>query len=215
MLQHAQAPVLNQKNSNDGKIENLVKQAYHHGRLREGLFTAALRILERDGVDGLSMRSLAKEMGVTAAAPYSHFKSKNDILAKVAEHGFQMLAFTMIDRAAETTDPKGRLENLISAFIEFSQNEKHLFTVMFQRGSFDFKAEPTLAMTAGKSYGLIQTALRNMGIDAEAIPLKAMSLWAMMFGTAELLAQDKISFEMCGARSPRDFAERFLKTVAL
>lgn len=191
------------------------KQKYHHGNLREALFEAALTILARDGADALSMRTLAKELGVTSAAPYAHFKSKTDILARVAEHGFQQLTFAMIDAATGFAAPKARLEKMIVAFLDFSVRERSLFTIMFARDGAMFKDEPTLSMTAGKSYGLILSTLTAMDLHDEAARSAAMSLWAMMYGTAELLLQEKVSLSLCGARDHGEFAHRFIEIIQI
>ena len=59
-------------------------RAYHHGDLRRGLIEAAQRLLEAQGADALSLRAVAREAGVSPAAPYHHFKDKNELLDAVA-----------------------------------------------------------------------------------------------------------------------------------
>ena len=65
---------------------------YHHGDLRRALVEAAERILENEGPSALSLRAVAREAGVSAAAPYHHFKDKNELLAAIAQEGFELLA---------------------------------------------------------------------------------------------------------------------------
>ena len=62
---------------------------YHHGDLRRALLDAAERVLERDGAGALSLRAVAREAGVSAAAPYHHFKDKDDLLAAVIDRSFE------------------------------------------------------------------------------------------------------------------------------
>ena len=66
-------------------------RTYHHGDLRRALLDAAVRHIATDGVDALSLRALARDVGVTHAAPYRHFESKGHLLAAIAEEGFQIL----------------------------------------------------------------------------------------------------------------------------
>src|SRR5690242_11486913 len=64
-------------------------KAYHHGDLKPALIAAALRALQKDGA--ISLRHLAKELGVSHAAAYAHFPNKEAVLAAIAEEGFNML----------------------------------------------------------------------------------------------------------------------------
>jgi len=68
-----------------------MKKAYHHGNLKEELVSAGIRIISKDGVDGLSLREVAGLAGVSHAALYRHFKNKEDLLASIAEDGFLSL----------------------------------------------------------------------------------------------------------------------------
>ena len=62
---------------------------YHHGSLREALLQAAERILERDGIQGLTLRAAAREAGVSHAAPKNHFGDMTGLLSDLAAVGFE------------------------------------------------------------------------------------------------------------------------------
>src|SRR6476620_1889302 len=68
---------------------------YHHGDLQRALVDAAQAILEREGPAALSLRAVAREAGVSPAAPYHHFKDKDELIGAVAQRGFQMLTECM------------------------------------------------------------------------------------------------------------------------
>src|ERR1035437_1220596 len=90
------------------------KLKYHHGELRSALIEAALEILKTAGMEGLSLRVLARATGVTQAAPYSHFRDKDDLLAAVAETGFQRLALQMAEEATGQQGVQARIEKLMA-----------------------------------------------------------------------------------------------------
>ena len=69
---------------------------YHHGDLRRALVDAARRLLEAEGPTALSLRAVAREAGVSPAAPYHHFKDKAELLDAVAHEGWEMLQLAMI-----------------------------------------------------------------------------------------------------------------------
>src|SRR5690349_24505577 len=73
---------------------------YHHGDLRRALVDAARRLLEAEGPSALSLRAVAREAGVSPAAPYHHFKDKAELLDAVAQEGWEMLQVMMEEAKA-------------------------------------------------------------------------------------------------------------------
>lgn len=105
-------------------MAKLQKKAYHHGNLRQALIDAAVVILRKKGVAGLSLRGLAIQLGVSHGAPYRHFKTKTDLLQAIAITGFQQLGENC--RQAQQKfpdDPEKQLfESGMSGIIYVSQN---------------------------------------------------------------------------------------------
>src|SRR5665213_3923660 len=89
---------------------------YHHGDLRRALVDAARRILEAEGPTALSLRAVAREAGVSPAAPYHHFKDKAELLDAVADEGWQMLDAGMA-KAKAAADPRDKLTALGIAYV--------------------------------------------------------------------------------------------------
>lgn len=184
------------------------KFKYHHGNLREALLSAALALLEKEGVEGLSLRTLAKATGVTQAAPYSHFRDKDELLAAVAETGFQRLAFKMAEEATGASSVQARIEKLVTAYITFALENKALFQVMFGRELSDLKKFPTLAMTAGKSYSLISTALAQRTSSDIDTRFLTVSVWSLCHGLTTLIIDDKIRVSQFDAETVEDFVKK-------
>ena len=186
------------------------KLRYHHGELRSALIEAALEILARDGMEGLSLRVLARATGVTQAAPYSHFRDKDDLLAAVAETGFQRLALQMAEEATGQPSIQARIEKLMSTYIRFAVANKSLFQLMFSRELSVMKDYPTLAMTAGKSYSLISAALAQRGVPAEETRFLTVAIWSLCHGLTTLIVDEKIKLEQFGATDIDTFIRRTL-----
>jgi AcrR family transcriptional regulator len=184
------------------------KQKYHHGDLRSALVEAALDILSRGDIENLSLRSLAKMTGVTQAAPYSHFRDKDDLLAAVAETGFQRLALQMVEAATGHNGVQPRIEKLVAAYIRFAMANKPLFRLMFGRELAEMKAYPTLAMTAGKSYSLMSAVLSKTGAPAEEVRFMSVAVWSLCHGLTTLIIDDKINVEQFGAADLDAFVQR-------
>ncbi|MEM8998021.1 MAG: helix-turn-helix domain-containing protein, partial [Acidobacteriota bacterium] len=66
-------------------------QQYHHGDLRAALVRSATELLERSGPGAVSLRSVARDAGVSHAAPYRHFKDRHELMEAVAAAGFRVL----------------------------------------------------------------------------------------------------------------------------
>ncbi|MFZ4895433.1 TetR/AcrR family transcriptional regulator [Plantibacter sp. Mn2098] len=110
-------------------------QPYHHGNLRSTLLEAAAASIERDGVDALSLRQLARDAGVSHAAPSRHFRDKRALLDALAEDGFNRLADTLEHAVAgEATTPRemrSRFDALASSYVSFALAQPTLLTLMF------------------------------------------------------------------------------------
>lgn len=188
------------------------KFKYHHGNLRDALLRAARDLLESDGVEGLSLRALAKATGVTQAAPYSHFRDKDDLLAAIAEEGFQRLALQMAEDATGAPSTQARIERLMVSYITFAQNNKALFQIMFGRELADLRQYPTLAMTAGKSYALMSTALANRLKGEVDARFMTVTLWSLCHGLTTLIIEQKLDPKSFGTDQLEDF---IAKTVGI
>jgi AcrR family transcriptional regulator len=190
------------------------KLKYHHGELRSALIEAALEILSAGGMEGLSLRVLARATGVTQAAPYSHFRDKDDLLAAVAETGFQRLALQMAEDATGQPNVRARIEKLMGSYVRFAVANKPLFQLMFSRELSVMKNYPTLAMTAGKSYSLISATLAQRGAPAEETRFLTVSIWSLCHGLTTLIVDEKIKLEQFGAGDIDTFIQRTVGVFA-
>src|ERR1700710_2089607 len=78
---------------------------YHHGDLHEALLQAAERVLERDGIAGLTLRAVAREAGVSYAAPTHHFGDLTGLLSELAAIGFRRFNEAITAALAPETQP--------------------------------------------------------------------------------------------------------------
>ncbi|QJR82214.1 TetR/AcrR family transcriptional regulator [Alteromonas pelagimontana] len=107
---------------------------YHHGDLRATLVSAATARLENQGIEGLSLRKLADDIGVSRTAPYHHFENKNALLSAVAAKGFQdwlASAKRIIEEAA--VPPEQRFRQFIYQYINYAATHPQMYELMFGR----------------------------------------------------------------------------------
>ena len=174
---------------------------YHHGDLRRALLMAAEAVLEREGPSALSLRAVAREAGVSPAAPYHHFKDKSELLNAVAMEGFAQLKLAMaaaIDRASA----EEKRSSIGVAYVEFSQANPHLYRVMYDCAR-NGEALPENTEEADSAYDLVKetiTAAAGDQLSELDLELTCIASWCAAHGLAEMcnFAKFKPLKEMMG-----------------
>jgi AcrR family transcriptional regulator len=112
----------------------LPKPNYHHGDLRQSLLDIASEIIREHGIEGLSLRKLAEQAGVSRTAPYHHFKDKNVLLCAIAEEGFRQrhhhAKLNFNDKSKSMHD---RFVAYVHGYVEFARDNPELYELMFGR----------------------------------------------------------------------------------
>ncbi|WP_171033989.1 TetR/AcrR family transcriptional regulator [Lichenicoccus roseus] len=111
---------------------------YHHGSLHGALLEAAERILRRDGIGALTLRSVAREAGVSHASPAHHFRDFAELLSALAAVGFTRLRDRMAAEAATVRRGGGaRRRGLGRGYVAFARENPNLFLLMFRSDQLD------------------------------------------------------------------------------
>ena len=105
----------------------MAQRSYHHGDLRAALLAAAVEVIDESGPAALSLRDLARRVGVSHAAPAHHFGDKTGLLTALATEGFELLA-----EALAPTRPPGDLVELGVGYVLFAVQHRAHFEVMFR-----------------------------------------------------------------------------------
>src|SRR5512138_2630439 len=116
---------------------------YHHGALRDALLQAAEKVLERDGLPGLTLRAVAREAGVSHAAPTHHFGDLTGLLSELAAIGFRRFGAAMI--AARNSETHPLLKGLANAkaYVAYARARPGMFSLMFRTERLDM-SRPSL-----------------------------------------------------------------------
>jgi AcrR family transcriptional regulator len=162
---------------------------YHHGNLRAALLDAAERKLPETGVDGLSLRELARELGVSHGAPRRHFPDKQALLDALAVTGLQRLG-EEVDAALASAegDFTDRLTAFASAYVRFATRSPELLELMFLRKDTATTEEVRLAneRAFAAPLALIQGARERGEIDASDPDRADVAILAVLQGLATL-----------------------------
>jgi AcrR family transcriptional regulator len=167
---------------------NAQPKPYHHGDLSRALVDAARRILEAEGPAALSLRAVAREAGVSPAAPYHHFKDKTELLEAVAQGGWDALGEAIV-AARRSADKAGDALNGIGmAYVTFARDNPALYRLMYDT-SRDRTAMPEHAKQEDSGYAQVQSALVDAGADpgdALELELATVASWCAVHGLAEM-----------------------------
>lgn len=160
------------------------KAAYHHGDLRQTLLTSAFKLVEKEGLENLSIRKLARAAGVTHAAPYAHFKDKEGIVAALKGEAFQSLYDTLAKASAEEKSAKAKLLSLGRAYVGFQMKYPSKFQIMF-RSPLERADETRADVKIGiLIFDLLAKAMESfVGKNARA---HALTAWALVHGLVSL-----------------------------
>lgn len=161
---------------------------YHHGDLRRALVDAARRILEAEGPNALSLRAVAREAGVSPAAPYHHFKDKAELLDAVAQEGWEMLDAAMA-KAKSEAQPRNKLNALGIAYVCFARENPALYRVMYDAARDKESLPEAMKDSEDSAYCKVRDTMVELGADPAAttdLELATTAAWCAAHGLAEM-----------------------------
>lgn len=170
------------------------RKGYHHGNLREALIDAALDLISEKGPGGLTFAEAARAAGVSGAAPYRHFRDRDELMADVALRGFEKFAAQLADGWAEgRPDPFTAFNNLGKAYLGFARSEPALFAAMFRSGLV-LSSHPKVAAAADRAFEVLRGACEVLAATAPEgrrppALMMALHIWSLSHGIAALFGR--------------------------
>jgi AcrR family transcriptional regulator len=162
--------------------------SYHHGDLKRALLEAALEMLDEEGTEGVGLRELARRVGVSAAAPYRHFRGRQALLEAVATEGFRRFSAMMAAKEQDLPEVE-QLPAMAEAYVRFALVQPALFRLMFSR-QVDKTGNRALHDAAIEAYASLAKAAAREVPDAPSEG--AVIAWSFVHGLAMLLLDEQI-----------------------
>jgi AcrR family transcriptional regulator len=180
------------------------KATYHHGDLRAALVRAAIELLEESGETELSLRAVARRVGVSPAAPYRHYADREALVSAVAAVGYRELAERLAAAHPSPSTPD-QLASVAIAYVQFALDRPALFRIMFGEPCDRDNDERVAATAAVSQY--VRTIVERTFPQADAEAL-ATAVWALVHGLAFLHLDGKLD-----ASTPSVVAQRITAAI--
>ncbi|MDP2331363.1 MAG: WHG domain-containing protein [Reyranella sp.] len=182
-----------------GKAKASEAAPYHHGDLHDALLKAAETVLERDGVGGLTLRAVAREAGVSHAAPTHHFGDLTGLVSELAAIGFRQFNVAMAAAGAIDAPPLLKAMARAKAYVAYAQAHPGMYGLMFRTERLDM-TRPSLHEAASASFAGLAGAVgvsRQQQVSDEALSLEQAAAiaraWSLVHGFTTLLLDGRLN----------------------
>jgi len=169
-------------------------RGYHHGNLKEALVRAALELIAEKGPAGFTFAEAARWAGVSPAAPYRHFRDRDELLADVALRGFDLFAAALA-RAWDDGRPNAlaAFERLGKAYLDFARTQPAYYSAMFE-AAVPLDGNLALRDAGERAFAVLRQAAEKLiaSMPAQGRPpalMMALHIWALSHGIASLFGR--------------------------
>ena len=169
-------------------------RGYHHGDLKEALVRAALQLIAEKGPAGFTFADAARWAGVSPAAPYRHFRDRDELLADVARRGFEQFTQALTKAWDDgRPDVMSAFDRLGKAYLDFAKREPSYYSAMFEAG-VPLDTDPQMRVASEAAFAVLRQASEKL---VAMMPVKgrppalmvALHVWSLSHGIASLFAR--------------------------
>ena len=189
------------------------EKSYHHGDLRRALIETGIDFIKEKGEEALSLRKIAEMCGVSNAAPYAHFKNKDEFIAAVQRYVMDLFAAALEKTIAEYKDSLSLLPILGKTYVMYFYQNPFYYDFLFSRKNIsiklsldntDIEENPPLAILQKTA----ASVFRKVKLPEKVIQDKMIAMWALVHGLAAIVTMPNIEYDdnWEGAASAREMA---------
>lgn len=169
-------------------------RGYHHGNLKEALVRAALELIAEKGPAGFTFADAARWAGVSPAAPYRHFRDRDELIADVARRGFELFS-AALTKAWDEGRPElmAAFDRLGRAYLDFARLQPAYYSAMFEAG-VSLDTDPQLRAASEAAFAVLRAAAEKLValMPPQGRPpalMVALHVWSMTHGIASLFGR--------------------------
>ena len=178
----------------------MTKEQYHHGDLRHSLIEKGLEIINQEGEEKLSLRKVAMECGVSNAAPYAHFKSKDEFIVAIQQHIMDLFTDSLEKTAEQYKDSDSLLPMLGKSYVMFFYKNPLYFDFLFSRKNIriqlslsvsDENENPPLNILKKTAVSIF----RKANISEKSMQDKIIAMWALVQGLSSIVTMPNVEYD--------------------
>ncbi len=170
---------------------SIASKPYHHGDLRAALVSAGLHLLATRTVDDLSLREVARAVGVSANAVYRHFADKRTLMKALAAEGFRALAVTQRKAAEAAGGGAAGFDATGVAYVRYALANPALFRLMFSNPTSVDRLRTPPSVT-NDPMALLQASTGRLASSAGDARIMALQSWSLAHGLAMLMLDSQV-----------------------
>ena len=192
----------------------MTKEKYHHGDLKNELLKKGLQLLNKDGYEDFSIRKVAAMCGVSHAAPYKHFKSKEELInAIIGDVSGSFTAMLEDVAKSDSLDPKARTIEMGKQYVKFMVENPDYFKFIFLTDHHNpiLIKDDVFVIREGHPFEIARKCTADyytsINLDEKYWAVETLAFWSLIHGFAVLMVHNTISY----SGDYLDLIERMLK----
>ncbi len=176
------------------------EKPYHHGDLRRALIETGIEFIKQEGEESLSLRRIAEICGVSNAAPYAHFKAKDEFIVAMQHYVMDLFSAALEKTAMEYKESPSLLPMLGKTYVMFFYQNPFYYEFLFSRKNISIKLSLENADTDENTpFAILQkTAIfvfRKVKLPEKVIQDKIIAMWALVHGLAAIVTMPNIEYD--------------------
>ncbi len=178
----------------------LYQKPYHHGNLRAALIEAGIEMVNEEGIGACTLRKVAAKCNVSRAAPYAHFKDKEDMLEGMKQYVLEKFVAILKSAVSEYSDPEKLLIAFGKAYIRFFVDNPNYYSFLFNQGNLEFVLSGD--SQAAERYGHLANEpnavfllMDRLGVSEALHTQNFIALWSVVHGLAGIVTMKGIAFD--------------------
>jgi AcrR family transcriptional regulator len=193
----------------------MLKPRSRHEDLREACIREATKIIGEDGLEALSLRDVARHLGVSHQAPYKHFPTRDHLLAEIVGRAYSAFA-EQLDARVPSEDPFEDLGRLGAAYLEYAKRHPLSYKLMFGTPLPSEDAHPQMMKKARHAFGVLRSIVARLPGQRtqRQIDLDALFAWSAVHGLASITEMPAAAQAGFGPEALEHSSRHILKRIA-